>query len=484
MDSSSILDRLRELRAHDAPTSGGNVLAYVYDSGLPELDELAEEAARLARPLNGLDPTVFPSVAAMERDILTFTKRMLHGGRAVVGSVTSGGTESCLLAVKTARDLWRAEHPDSAVLRPRLVAPTTVHAAFRKACELFDLAFDPVPCAPDGTVAAQDLIARFADDVALIVVSAPSYPSGALDPIAAVAAAAAQAGISCHVDACFGGFVLPWWQGLQPWDFRVRGVTSISADLHKFGYAPKGVSVLLHNSRERHRKQYFATTQWPGYPVVNATLLGSKSAASLAAAWAIIEYLGTAGYAKLTAQIERAAREIREAVEHIPGLAVLGSPVGPAIALVADTHVPASERVDPHHLSDAIASLGFKIQPQPACLQSDGVKIPRTTHLTLTPVLEARVPEFLKALETAADQVRGKKPATASAAVTAMRLLGYDTSRVPSPRIAHLMLRAAGAGKVKPNQPMAGLMALIEALPAAVAETLLKEVLARMSEPT
>lgn len=483
MDSSTILDRLRELRASDAPTHGGAVLAYVYDSGLAELDELADAAAQLARPVNGLDPTVFPSVAAMERDLIAFTKRMLHGGRAVVGSVTSGGTESCLLAVKTARDLWREANPDSGARRPRLVAPTTAHAAFRKACELFDLEFDAVACDAAGAVAASDLIARLGEDVALVVVSAPAYPSGALDPIALVAAAAAQQGISCHVDACFGGFVLPWWPGLRPWDFRVRGVTSISADLHKFGYAPKGVSVLLHATRERHRKQFFATASWPGYPVVNPTLLGSRSAASLAAAWAIVEYLGTAGYAELTASIERTAKRIREHVSAIPGLAIMGSPVGPALALVRDTTVAAAEQVDPHHLSDAIARRGFKIQPQPAFQQLDAALIPRSTHLTLTPVIEADLDAFLDALTAAADEVRGKKPATASAAVTAMRLLGYDTNRVPSPRIASLMLKAAGASRVKPNQQMAGLMALVEALPAPVAEALLKEVLARLSEP-
>ncbi|MGB3377131.1 MAG: pyridoxal-dependent decarboxylase, partial [Microbacterium sp.] len=185
--TSEILDRLRELRDGDAPTHGGRVLSYVYDSGREELDELADAAARLARPLNGLDPTVFPSVAAMERDLMGFARRMLHGSRSVVGTITSGGTESCLLAVKTARDLWRQAHPEGG--RPRLLTATSVHAAFQKAAGLFDLDWDAVPCGADGSVRADDLIARMDDDVALVVVSAPAYPSGALDPIAPVAAA-------------------------------------------------------------------------------------------------------------------------------------------------------------------------------------------------------------------------------------------------------------------------------------------------------
>ncbi|MFD5224682.1 pyridoxal phosphate-dependent decarboxylase family protein [Microbacterium sp. NPDC058342] len=486
-DSARVLDRLRALREGDAPTHGGRVLSYVYDSGREELDELADAAARLARPLNGLDPTVFPSIAAMERDLVGFTRRMLHGGRSVVGSITSGGTESCLLAVKTARDLWRARNPGGG--RPRLVTASTVHAAFQKAAQLFDLDWDPVACGPDGAVRARDLITRMDDDVALVVVSAPAYPSGALDPVRAVAGAAADRGIACHVDACFGGFVLPWWPGLPVWDFRVRGVTSISADLHKFGYAPKGVSVLLHGGRgqqgrRRHRAQFFATTRWAGYPVVNPTLLGSRSASPLAAAWAITQHLGPDGYAELTGSIRRVARAVRDAVDGIPGLTVMGDPVGPAIALVADDSVRPAERVDPHRLADALAAHGWKIQHQPGILQSDGVRIPHSAHLTLTPVLEEGAAEFVGALRSASAEVRGRPQADARMLMAGLRALGYGTGgRVPGPKAAWRLLRLAGAGKVSADQPMSMLMALIEQLPPPVAEALLTELLARMSEP-
>ncbi|REJ05305.1 aspartate aminotransferase family protein [Microbacterium bovistercoris] len=475
-----ILDRLRELRAGDAPTHGGHVLAYVYDSGMPELDELADAAASLARPVNGLDPTVFPSIAAMERDVLGFVREALHGGRDVVGSVTSGGTESCLLAVKTARDLWRAEGGEG---RPRLLAPATAHAAFQKAARMFDLEYDAVPCRPDGTVDAGDLIARMADDVALVVVSAPAYPSGALDPVRQVAAAAKARGIRCHADACFGGLVLPWWPDAPVWDFRVPGVTSISADLHKFGYAPKGVSVLMHRGRRQHRAQFFATTRWPGYPVVNPTLLGSKSASPLAAAWAIVQRLGDAGFAELTASMVRVARGIRAEVETIHGLTVMGDPVGPAIALIADTSAPPAERVDPHRLADQLAQHGWKIQHQPGFVQADGSKLPRSAHLTLTPVLERNLRDFRRALAAASDAVRGRGPADGRLLAGAVRMLGYSADRVPGPEASWRLLRIAGAGSVKPDQPMATLMALIEELPAPVAEALLTELLARFSEP-
>ncbi|MGN7977278.1 pyridoxal phosphate-dependent decarboxylase family protein [Microbacterium sp. 22195] len=480
--TSDVLTRLRALREGDAPTHGGRVLSYVYDSGVEELDELADAAARLARPLNGLDPTVFPSISAMERDVIGFSRRMLHGGRAVVGSVTSGGTESCLLAVKTARDLWREAHPDGG--RPRLLTASTVHAAFQKAAHLFDLDWEPVPVGTDGAVRAQDLIDRMDDDVALVVVSAPAYPSGALDPVSAVAGAAADRGLSCHVDSCFGGFVLPWWPDLPAWDFRVRGVTSISADLHKFGYAPKGVSALLHRGRRRHRAQFFATTRWAGYPVVNPTLLGSRSASPLAAGWAITQHLGSDGYAELVASIRRIAVAVCAAVDGIPGLTVMGDPVGPAIALVADTSAPDVTRVDPHRLADELAGYGWKIQHQPGLVQSDGVRIPHSAHLTLTPVLEQRVGEFTDALRAASDAVRGRPQADARMLLAGMRVLGYgEGGRVPGPKAAWRLLRLAGAGSVSADQPMSVLMALIEALPHPVAEALLTELLARLSEP-
>lgn len=493
MTPAEVLAQLRELRELDAPTHGGKVLAYVYDSGMPELDTLASAAAEIARPLNGLDPTTFPSIAAMERDVVEFTRRALHGnrrsfGRRIVGSVTSGGTESCLLAVKTARDLWRKQHPDRSGVRPRLVAPVTAHAAFQKAARILDLEWDPVPCEPDGSVRAEEMIRRLRSDVALVVVSAPAYPSGALDPVREVSAAASARGILCHVDACFGGFALPWWPNLPAWDFRLPGVTSISADVHKFGYAPKGVSVLLHRGRDRHRTQFFSTTRWPGYPVVNPTLLGSRSASPLAAAWAIIQFLGTSGYADLTAACVRATEDISHAVAKIAGLAVQGHPVGPALSLITDHSVPPAERVDPHHLADEVGRRGFKIQHQPGLTQSDGTRLPHSAHLTITPVTERAIPELITALIRSADTVRGRPPANPRLEIAALRLLGYGAGkRIPGPAMAWTILQLAGAGgaargKSLPGN-MASLMALVEQLPAPVAEALLTELLARVSEP-
>ncbi|WP_403024196.1 pyridoxal phosphate-dependent decarboxylase family protein [Salinibacterium sp. GXW1014] len=484
-ESNAILDRLRLLREADAPTHGGRVLSYVYDSGLAELDELAAQAIRIMQPVNGLDPTTFPSVATMEREVVGFARRMLHGDDAVVGSVTSGGTESCLLAVKTARDLWRAE---GGVGVPRIVAPVTVHAAFHKAAHYFGLELDLVPVGPDGSVAADDLIGRLSADVALVVVSAPAYPHASLDPIEEIAAAASVAGIPCHVDACIGGWALPWWGGVPRWDFAVEGVTSISADLHKYGYAPKGASVLLHRGLDRHRAQYFATTRWPGYPVVNPTMMGSKSAGSLAAAWAIIERLEEESFAELTASMRRATETLREVVDGIEGLRVVGSPVGPLFAVETDVAAAAARQVDPHHWADAVRQRGWLLQQQPGIVQPNGVRLSKTTHLTITPVTESVLEELGAALRAGADEVRGV-PAVAAhdalASLPAGVLAAAGAGGMDSQTAASVLqgLGLGGAGGALPDR-MAPVLSLMEALPPEVTERLLIELLARLVEPS
>lgn len=465
-----ILARLAGLREADAPTHGGRVLSYVYDSGLTELDELAAAAMRLVQPVNGLDPTTFTSVAVMEREVVAFARSLLGGDEDVVGSVTTGGTESCLLAVKTARDNWVG----SGV--PRLLAPVTVHAAFQKAAHYFGLALDLVPVEASGVVSAAALIERMAPDVALVVVSAPSYPHAALDPVALVAAAALERGIPCHVDACIGGWVLPFWSAVEPWDLSVPGVTSLSADLHKFGYAPKGVSVLLQRGRDRQRTQYFATTRWPGYPVVNPTMLGSKSAGPLAAAWAIVQALGREGLADLGRSCERATACLIQLVESIDGLRVVGEPVGPLFAVASDDSLSEDRRVDPHHWADQVRALGWVLQLQPGMTQADGTELPRTTHLTITPVTEGVLPALSEALVQAADEVRGIAPAGVPPLPPLAGALDSDTA------FALLQGLGIGAGGGLPDR-MAPLLALMGALPAPVAERLLVELLARVVEP-
>lgn len=469
--AAEVLAALRALTGCDAPTKGGRVLSYVYDPGRPELDELAHDAAGVVQWVNGLDPTAFPSVAALERDLIAFARPLFHAGDDVVGSVTSGGTESCLLAVVTARDLWRARGGEG---RARLVAPVTVHAAFHKAAHLFDLTLDLVPVDPEtGALDADALTGRLGPDVAIAVASAPSYPYASLDPIAEIAAHTADHGTSLHVDACIGGFALPWWPDLPAWDFCVPGVTSLSADLHKYGYAPKGASILLQRGRERHAAQYFATTRWPGYPVVNPTLLGSKPAGPMAAAWAITRMLGADGYRALTDRTRDATERLIDAVTAIRGLRIVGTPTGPLFAVAADSASDESARVDPHHLADAVRRRGFVLQQQPGLTQSDGTRLPASTHLTITPVTADAFDALIAAITDAADEVRGRPPADPAPLIAAL-------GAAPDPSSA---LAALGVGDGALPEEQATLTALIEALPSGTAEGMLVALLQSLIDP-
>ena len=505
-DPAEVIAELESLRAADAPTHGGRVLSYVYDSGEHALDELAGEAARLVQPVNGLDPTTFTSVAAMESAVVGFARRVFHGeadaagdsadADVVVGSVTSGGTESCVLAVKTARDAWRAARVGTP-RTPRLVAPVTVHAAFHKAAELLGLDLDLVPVDPaTGAPRVEEIEERLGDDVALVVVSAPSYPFATLDPVADVAAVCAARHIALHVDACIGGFALAFWPDELPaWDFAVPGVTSLSADLHKYGYAPKGVSVLLTRGRDRQRRQYFATTAWPGYPVVNPTLAGSRPAGPLAASWAIVQALGEPGFVELTGRAARATAALRALIDGIEGLRVVGDPTGPLLAVATDERVAADRRVDPHHWADAARTAGWHLQLQPGLVQADGPRLPHTTHLTITPVTESVLPELSAALATAADAVRGapsidggellaglaaRLPGGAQALAAAAA--GLASEAAASLLAAFGLLGGARASGALPDR-LAPVLALVEALPRPLTERLLVELLARVVEP-
>lgn len=476
MNHEDVLALLAAYRDRDAPTHGGRVLSYVYDSGRPELDELAAAAAKLMQPVNGLDPTTFPSVARLEGDLIGFAREMLHGPHAT-GSVTSGGTESCLLAVKAARDAWRLNSPADAYAHPRLVLPTSAHAAFHKAAHYLELQTVTVPVDPvTGIPESADLIAAIDADAAataLVVVSAPSYPHGMIDPIEPLAAAAQDRGVPCHVDACIGGLVLPWWEAagggpVPVWDFAVPGVSSISADLHKYGYAPKGASLLLFAEPELDRARYFSFTDWPGYPVVNPTILGSRAATSLGAAWAVMRTLGRDGYVELARRTVRATAGVRAVVERIEGLRVLGEPTGPLLAVVVDDRVPTEHRVDPHAWCAACLEHGFVLQGQPGLAQPDGREIPRSAHLTVTPVTEDLLGELSVALPAAADRVRGRR---------GLDLSDLDPALVPDP--AELARGARGGGGLD----LTSVLALVEALPREYSANLLTRFLAEFTAP-
>ncbi|WP_026918843.1 pyridoxal phosphate-dependent decarboxylase family protein [Gordonia shandongensis] len=494
--ATDVLDELRRRRATDAPTHGGRILSYVYDSGRDEIDRLAAAAADAVRPVNGLDPTVFGSVAAMERDLIAFTRSAFGdanrpaGGSAAVGTVTSGGTESCLLAVLSARRT--AGLP---VGRGNIVMPATAHAAFTKAGELLGLQVRRVPVDPTSTRVDPARLADHIDaETVLVVASAPNYPTGAIDPIVSIGALAAQRGVPLHVDACLGGFALAWWPDELPhWDLRVPGVASLSADFHKYGYAPKGASVVLFTDRDRHRAAYFATADWPGYPVVNPTLLGSRSATGTAAAWAITEYLGADGFTELVRPVATARDALVEAVADIDGLRVVGRPEGPVFAVAADT--ASSTPIDPHRWSREVRTRGFTLQEQPRYVQDDETELPASTHLTVTPATGKVVDELRAAMTEAADAARGQPPvqapealgdlgaAFASGTVTVDDALSLDSAATEAVLVGAGIDPRTDPSTASDAIDIGAVIAAIDLLPKPVTAAMLIEFLAAYTTP-
>ncbi|WP_409180165.1 pyridoxal phosphate-dependent decarboxylase family protein [Amycolatopsis sp. VS8301801F10] len=466
-----ILARLRELRSGDLPTHGGRTLAYVYDSGLSEVDEIAAAAHALASSANGLDPTAFPSLLRMENDLVARAAGLLGGTPETVGTVTSGGTESCLLAVLAARDA----RPDLA--SPSIVLPETAHAAFHKAAHLFGVRKVVVPVDPD-TFRADPaaMTAAIDDSTVLVVASAPSYAHGVVDPISEIAAAASARGVRMHVDACIGGWVLPYFAKLgaelPPFDFRVPGVTSISVDLHKYAYCAKGVSVLLHASAELRRTHFFASAAWPGYTMLNPTLQSTRSGGPLAAAWAVVQHLGEDGYLKLASRAREAVERIRAGVAEIPGLRVLGDPVSTLVAFTG------SDGFDLFTVADEMKARGWYVQPQFAHGTS-----PLNLHLTVTAANHGSEPEFLADLAASVGAARAAGPVRVDPDVAAF-VAALDPETLTSEQFGGLLAAAGLTGGDGLPERMAPVNALLAAAPGPLRERLLVEFLGALYTPS
>ena len=291
--------------------------------------EVAQQAYLDFFSVNALYPTIFPSTARFETEVIDMTAGLLHGENAV-GAISSGGTESNLLGVKSARDRARAVRPE--VTEPEIVTPASAHPSFLKAAEYFGLNLVSVPLTDDGLVDVPAYHAAVTDNTVLMVGSAPSTVLGMVDPIPEMAALAEERNISFHVDACVGGYFLPFTEKLgyevTPWDFRVPGVTTISADLHKFGYTAKGASSIL--SRDPDIFQYqlfeFGPPQRPQGYYTTPTIAGSRPGGAIAAAWAVLNYLGEDGYLRLVEGTMRYIKRFQDSINAIEGLTVLGKP--------------------------------------------------------------------------------------------------------------------------------------------------------------
>ncbi|KAL2918163.1 Dihydrosphingosine phosphate lyase [Polyrhizophydium stewartii] len=316
---------------------GGRVSGAIYHGG-DELNSLITEAYGMFTISNPLHPEVFPGIRKMEAEIVSMVSAMYHGPAGVCGSVTSGGTESILMAVKTYRDMARDLR---GITEPEMVLPVTAHAAFDKAANYFGITIVHIPMVPaTGKVDLAKAAAAINSNTIMIVGSAPGFPHGIVDDIPALAALARKHRIGMHVDCCLGGFIVPFAEAAgfplpHHVDFRVEGVTSISVDPHKYGFAPKGTSVVLYRSKDIRKYQYFVQTEWPGGVYGSPSIAGSRPGALIAGCWATMIHFGYSGYVQTTKEIIGAARRLAAGIEKIDGLRLMGEPLLSVVAFEA-----------------------------------------------------------------------------------------------------------------------------------------------------
>jgi sphinganine-1-phosphate aldolase len=321
-----LLEQLSEMRGADIDWRGGRAFSLVYHPDDEALENLLHEVGVTFLHENALNPFKYPSLVRMEADVVAMAAALFHTD-AKAGSMSSGGTESIFLAVHTAR-----EHAEKqrGVTTPNIVTPSTVHPAFAKACHYLRVEHRRAPVGANLRADPEAMRRCIDDDTILVVGSAPCYPYGVIDPIVELAAMASDAGTLMHVDACLGGWMLPWWERLgEPvpaWDFRVEGVTSLSADVHKYGYAFKGASLIMYRDPDMVQHQWFLYDDWPGGLYGSITTAGTRPAAPIAGAWATMKFLGADGYLRKAHQVRDATRAFISGIEAIPELQITGEP--------------------------------------------------------------------------------------------------------------------------------------------------------------
>ena len=387
-----MLAQLDALKEHDVRWRDGRAFTLAYYAG-PEVSAVADEAHRRFSTDNALNTDAFPSLRTIQAEVVAIVGDWLQAGPDGAGFMTSGGTESILMAVKAARERGRAER---GISRPNVVLPTSAHAAFEKGCYYFGLESRRVAVRDDWRADADAMADAIDDDTVLVVGSAPQYPQGVVDPIADIAALAAERDINCHVDACMGGVTLTYLARLgydiAPWNFTVPGVTSISVDLHKFGYTAKGASVIMHRSKRLRAYQTFVTDNWLGGMYGSSGVLGTKGGGPMAAAWAVMHHLGDEGYLRLTADARRATEQIAAAVRSMPELVLRAEP--DAMLLSFGAADPSA--LDVYAVADALWRRGWYVDRQGP---------PPSLHLTVNAVHADKVESFLADLGASIDEV-------------------------------------------------------------------------------
>lgn len=455
-----IFAELARNKAQDCAYASGRVWAYTYDPGA-DVAAVSRQAYMEYLHESAIDPTNFPSVVRLERDVVRMIAQLLRGDEAIVGNMTTGGTESILLAMKTARDWARAER---GITEPEIIVPMTAHPSFHKACAYFNIKpvivpFDPVTFEAD--VAA--MRRAITGNTILLAGSACGYAQGVIDPICEIAALAQEHGVLCHVDGCVGGihFSLMRRMGysLPDFDFSIPGVTSISADMHKYGYAPKNASVILYRNKELRRHQIFASSCTTTYALTNPTILSTKSGGPMAGSWATLLLLGEEGYQRIIRRVMDATARLIEGVNGIPGLRVLGKPQMCMFSFAA-------EGFNIYQLQDEMKRRGWYLQPQFSTPLS-----PENLHVTVNANAVDGVEAFLADLR---EGVAAVKTCDAPLDLTTVReqvraiLDGHSTESA----IAQLQAMIGIEGSELP-EGMAMLNSVMDALPNPIREGVL-----------
>jgi sphinganine-1-phosphate aldolase len=448
----AILAQMHALREQDVRWQEGKVFGLVYDAG-DDVEDVLKEAYTLFFAENGLNPMAFPSLRRFETEVVGMALDLLGGGPKAAGNMTSGGTESLLMAVKTARDWARVHKP--AIVHPEMVLPETAHPGFEKAAHYFGVR--SVRIRVDDGYRADVAATREAitPHTILIAGSAPSYPQGVMDPIVELAELAREHGLLCHVDACMGGFMLPFVRELgypvPPFGLSVPGVTSISADLHKYGYGPKGSSVILYADKAVRRHQIFVHTDWCGGVYASPSMAGSRPGGTIAASWAVMRYLGREGYLRLAERVMEATTRMVQGIAAIDGLKVLGEPVMSVFAF-------GSDQVNIYEVGDEMALRGWHLDRQ---------QFPASLHMTVSYGQAGMVDAFLADLSEAVRLAR--KPSlhkvanslVIGAAQAAARLLPEGVMSRLTQRVSSLM----GGGGPSAHGRSAALYGMIGTLP-------------------
>ncbi|MDO8838631.1 MAG: aspartate aminotransferase family protein [Parvibaculum sp.] len=380
----------------DVKWRDGKTAVYVFNAG-PDVAEVQKEAYTMFMSENGLGPLAFPSLKRMEDEVVAMGLSLLHAPEGGAGNITSGGTDSITMAVKTARDYARKE---KGVAGPcNIVAPWSAHPAFDKAAKMMEIEIRRVPCAD--LVADVAAMEQAADaNTIMLVGSAPCFPYGLIDPIEALGTMAARKKLWLHVDACVGGYIAPFVRmngaDIPPFDFEVPAVHSMSADLHKYGYCAKGASTVLFRSESLRAHMIFDCADWPGGRMVTPTLAGTRPGGAIAAAWAVMNFLGVEGYRAKHKLVTDARAAIEAGVTKL-GFRILGRP---QLGLIAFTH----DEVDPFAVWGKLFERGWFTS-----LTTE----PKGLHLMLSPFHAQVTDTYLADLEWALGEVKagnaGKK---------------------------------------------------------------------------